>query len=69
MRIGRKRTPSHGGPTRPSRRRQPPKEGTCPPPVDTAVAVAVAVAARGVCEGDVHSDLMVNVRGGLDTHE
>ena len=66
-RLGRKRTPSHGGPTRPSRRRQPPKEGTCPPPVDTAVAVAVAVAARVVWSGDVHGVLLVTVRGGLDT--
>ena len=44
-------------------------EGTCPPPVDTAVAVAVAVAARGVCEGDVLGVLLVTVRGGLDTHD
>lgn len=67
MRLGRKRTPSHGGPTRPCRRM--PKEGTGPPPVDTAVAVAVAVAvaARGVWVGDVPGGLWVIVRGGLDT--
>ena len=66
MRLGRKRTPSHGGPTRPGRRKPP--EGL-PPQVDNAVAVAVAVAvaARFVCEGDVHSDLSVNERGGSDT--
>ena len=70
-RLGRKRTPSHGGPTRPCRRRQPPKEGPLSPPVDTAgavaVAVAVAVAGRGVWSGDVPEGLLVNVRGGLDT--